>query len=195
MTHAEIREALINLDITMQVLEEEYIENGGEITTSTEQKEAQIESLKHLLKTDAVDSLGRWLKGKQDNVKSLQAEKAYIDRRIQAEKRTSEYIMSLIHTAMVAAGEEKVKGQNGYSFALSQSTTTSVDQELLEEKWQAEVENLAREAGMPDYVTISLKAKKSLVPEGLELPDIFQQTTTDTVAFRKPKKATEPENS
>ena len=64
MNNNEIKAALAALSETMFLLEEEYMENGGEVTEYTATMEANIERLKILLTTEGVDSLGRWMKSK-----------------------------------------------------------------------------------------------------------------------------------
>ena len=65
MNNKDINAALAALNEGMCLLEEEYIENGGEVTETTEAMEAQIESIRTLLEGEGIDSLGRWLKTKE----------------------------------------------------------------------------------------------------------------------------------
>ena len=57
MNNNDIKYALAELSTTMFLLEEEYMENGGEVTEYTATMEANIERLKVLLTTEGVDSL------------------------------------------------------------------------------------------------------------------------------------------
>ena len=92
MNNAEIREALSRLQEMEFLLEEEYANNGGEVTDYTEQQEMCIEALREMLTTDGVDSLGRWLKAKEDQIVSLKAEKDNITRKIKKCEGTIEFI-------------------------------------------------------------------------------------------------------
>ena len=49
MNNKDINAVLAALNESVFLLEEEYMENGGEVTESTEQQEQYIESLKALL--------------------------------------------------------------------------------------------------------------------------------------------------
>ena len=68
MNNTEIREALSKLQQMEYFLEEEYENNGGEVNDYTEQQEASIAALRELLTTEGIDSLGRWLKAKEDEI-------------------------------------------------------------------------------------------------------------------------------
>ena len=91
-------------------MEEEYIENGGEVTDQTLAMEENIERMKVLLTTDGVDSLGRWLKSKEDQMKTLKAEKESVTRQIKSCENTIDYIKEMVNMVLVATGQEKVKG-------------------------------------------------------------------------------------
>lgn len=79
MNNTEINNAIAELYRTANTLEELYIENEGEVTEDSAQLEEQLEAIKTLLNGDGIDSLGRWLKGKEDERATLKAEKAAIE--------------------------------------------------------------------------------------------------------------------
>lgn len=187
MNNNEIKEAISILYATANQLENEYIENEGEVTESTEAKEAQIEAVKELLNGDGIDSLGRWLKAKEDEIKTLKAEKDYISRRIAACSNTIDYIKWMVGQVLRSTGVEKAKGLNGYAFAQYTSDTCKADSALLKERFHEQALKAIHEAGIPDYVTLTLGASSSLVPEGQELPDVFVRTISDTCKFTKPR--------
>ena len=193
MTNNEIKDAISILYATANELENEYIENGGEMTESTESKEAQIEAVKELLNGEGIDSLGRWLKAKEDEKKSLKAEKDYISRRITACDNTIDYIKWMVGQVLRSTGQEKVKGSNGYAFAQYTSETTKADSAVLKDRYYEQALKAIHEAGIPDYVTLTLGASVSLVPEGAELPDVFIHTSTETCKFTKPRAAAKKE--
>ena len=194
MDYKEMNQVLADLNQAMVTLEETYIENEGEVTEETEQMEAQISGLKELLTHDGIDLLGGWLKAKEDKKKSLKAEKDYITRQVAAIDETIEFIKDKITEVMKMTGQEKIKGDRGYSFTASHSVKTEVDKDVLKKNYEDKVEKAIREAGVPAYVGVSLtasstKANELGVLEGDE--EIFSTTEKDTVIFRKPKASKE----
>lgn len=185
-----MKKVLADLDQAMATLEEIYIENEGEVTEETEQMEAQVSGLKELLTTDGIDLLGAWLKSKEDKKKSLKAEKDYITRQMAAVDDTIDFIKTQVNHVLVSTGQEKVKGDRGYSFAATTSVKTEVDKDVLKYNYDFKVEQAIRAAGIPDYVGFSLtasstKAKEVGVQEGDE--DIFVTTEKPSVRFTKPR--------
>lgn len=190
MTTREIQAAESILSRVSYELENEYIENEGEITDSTEAKEQQIMALRQLLCTEGIDTLGRWLKAKEDKVKAIKAEKDYLTRRQKAEEETMDYIKGQIYNLMTECGEDKLKGSCGYSFAPYLSKTTTVNKDILKEQFQSKVETALRNQGIitPD-ITITLGASVKNVPEGVDLPDYFSVTERPSCKFTKPRAA------
>lgn len=194
MDYKEMNQVLADLNQAMVTLEETYIENEGEVTEETEQMEAQISGLKELLTHDGIDLLGGWLKAKEDKKKSLKAEKDYITRQVAAIDETIEFIKDKITEVMKMTGQEKIKGDRGYSFTASHSVKTEVDKDVLKALYADKVEEAIRAAHIPAYVGVSLtasstKANELGVLEGDE--EIFSTTEKDTVTFRKPKASKE----
>lgn len=186
MNNRDINAALAALNEATFILEDEYMENGGEVTESTEAQEEYIESLKALLEEEGIDSLGRWLKGKEDQIKTLKAERDHVTRQIKKTEEGIEYIKSQIYNVLTAIGKEKVKG-TFYSFAPAISTKTEVDKEILEEKYLG-VANQALETILPPWVSFKLSASVKAVPEREEgLPSEFKVVTTQTCKFIKPR--------
>ncbi len=194
MDYKELNQVLADLDQAMFTLEDLYIEGEGEVTEETEQMEAQISGLKELLTKDGIDLLGGWLKAKEDKKKSLKAEKDYITRQMSAIDETIEFIKDKITEVMKATGQEKIKGDRGYSFTASHSAKTDVDKDVLKKNYEDKVEKAIRAAGVPAYVGVSLTASCSKVgDDGLSECDenLFVITEKDTVTFRKPKASKE----
>lgn len=192
MNYKDIKEAqaeLFNLSIN---LEDEYCENGGEVTETTESMEQRIAALQDLLLNDGVDALGRWLKSTEDAIKALKAERDSIARQMKAKEQTIDFIKSQIHDILVDAGVEKVKGTT-YSFAVAKSVTTSVDKDMLKDMFMSAIESRLRGADkvIPDDVTITLGASVSALPEGSELPAYYERTEKDTCKFTKPRASKE----
>ena len=185
MNNKDINAAIAALNEAVFYLEEEYEMNGGEVTEETEAQEEYIETLKSLLEDEGIDSLGRWLKSKEDSIKALKAERDSVTRQIKKTEEGIEFIKSQIFNVMTAIGKDKVKG-TFYSFAPTISRKTEVDKNILEEKYSGIV-NQALEQILPEWVTIKLSASVKAVPEGMELPDIFKVVETPTCKFVKPR--------
>ena len=186
MNNNEIKAALAALDEVTSFLIEEYEENGGEVTESTEQKEQQIEYLKSLLEEEGIDSLGRWLKSKEDLIKTLKAERDSVTRQIKKTEDGIEYIKSQIYQVLTAIGKDKVQG-TFYSFAPAISRKTEVDKEVLEDKYLSIVNN-ALEQILPPWVTYKISASVKAIPGDCEeLPSEFKVIETPTCKFTKPR--------
>lgn len=190
MDYKELNQVLATLDQAINTLEETYIENEGEVTEETEQMEAEISGLQELLSTEGIDLLGGWLKAKEDKKKSLKAERDYITRQMSAIDETIDFIKDKVTEVMKATGQDKIKGDRGYSFTASHSVKTEVDKDVLKALYADKVEEAIRAAHIPAYVGVSLtasstKANELGVLEGDE--EIFSTTEKDTVTFRKPK--------
>lgn len=194
MDYKEMNQVLATLDQATIALEETYMENEGEITEETEQMEQEISGLQELLTTEGIDLLGGWLKAKEDKKKSLKAEKDYITRQISAIDETIDFIKDKVTEVMKATGQDKIKGDRGYSFTATHSVKTDVDKDVLKALYADKVEEAIRAAHIPAYVSVSLtasstKANELGVLEGDE--EIFSTTEKDTVTFRKPKASKE----
>lgn len=193
MNNNDIKSALAALSETMFLLEEEYMENGGEVTEYTATMEANIERLKILLTTEGVDSLGRWMKSKEDALKALKAEKDSVNRQIKSCENTIEYIKKMVNNVLVSTEQEKVKG-TFYSFAATTSETTSVDKETLNKTFLKAVEKKLRggkKPVIPADVTITLGASITKVPEGAEIPAYYIKNSKPSVCFTKPRASKE----
>lgn len=186
MDYKELQDILSTLEYTSYKLEETYVENEGEVTEETELMEGEITAMKTLLNTEGVDLLGRWLKGKEDRKKALKAEKDYLTRQMEAIDKTIEFIKSQMFKVMVATGQEKIKGDLGYTFATAISTKTEVDKELLKEYYQEAVNEALKDI-LPADVSVTLTASVSKVEEGAELPGYYNRTETPTIRFTKPR--------
>lgn len=185
-TYQELQDALARVARLSYDLEDKYIENDGEVTEETQNMEAEIADLQDLLSGDGIDLLGRWLKSKEDELKTYKAEKEAAARRMKSVENTIDFVKSKITEVLKATDQQKVKGVF-YSFAQAVSNTTKVDTDILNQRYLAVAEDAIRAAGVPAYVTMKLDAKVSLVPEGEDIPDIFTITTKDTVRFTKPR--------
>ena len=194
MDYKELNQVLATLDQAIIALEETYMENEGEITEETEQMEQEISGLQELLTTEGIDLLGGWLKAKEDKKKSLKAEKDYITRQMAAIDETIDFIKDKVTEVMKATGQDKIKGDRGYSFTATHSVKTDVDKDVLKALYADKVEEAIRAAHIPAYIGVSLTASSTKANElGIMEGDgeIFCTTEKDTVTFRKPKASKE----
>lgn len=194
MDYKEMNQVLVNLDQAINTLEETYMENEGEITEETEQMEQEISGLQELLTTEGIDLLGGWMKAKEDKKKSLKAEKDYITRQMAAIDETIDFIKDKVTEVMKVTGQEKIKGDRGYSFTATHSVKTDVDKDVLKALYADKVEEAIRAAHIPAYISVSLTASSTKANELGVLDgdkEIFSTTEKDTVTFRKPKASKE----
>ena len=190
MDYKELNQVLVNLDQAINTLEDLYIEGEGEVTEETEQMEDHISGLKELLTRDGIDLLGGWLKAKEDRKKTLKAEKDYITRQMAAIDESIEFIKGKVNEVLVATGQEKIKGDRGYSFAATTSVKTEVDKDVLKTIYADRIEEAIRAAHIPAYVGVTLTASSSKaaafgIVEGDE--EIFHTTEKPSVRFTKPR--------
>ena len=194
MNNKEINSLIESLNASMWAFENYMVENDGVCDEASDQMEEQIGILKDLLTTEGIDSLGRWLKAKEDEIKSLKAEKDYITRKINAATGTIDYIKTQMNKILTAAQMEEIKGANGYKFQVTTSIKTEVDKEILKELFLDKVEKKLRGGKnpvIPADVTFSLGASVSLVPEGAVLPSYYKRTSSPSCKFTKPRASKE----
>ena len=194
MNNKEINSMIESLNASMWAFENYMVENDGVSDEASDQMEEQIGILKELLTTEGIDSLGRWLKAKEDEIKSLKAEKDYITRKINAATGTIDYIKSQMNKLLKASGMEEIKGANGYKFQVTTSTKTEVDKEILKTIYADRIEEAIRAAHIPAYVGVTLtasstKAAELGIVEGDE--EIFHTTEKPSVRFTKPRASKE----
>ena len=194
MNNKEINSMIESLNAAMWAFENYMVENDGVCDEASDQMEEQIGILKDLLTTEGIDSLGRWLKAKEDEIKSLKAEKDYITRKINAATGTIDYIKSQMNKLLKASGMEEIKGANGYKFQVTTSTKTEVDKDVLKTIYADRIEEAIRAAHIPAYVGVTLtassaKAAEFGIVEGDE--EIFHTTEKPSVRFTKPRASKE----
>ena len=190
MNNKEINSLIESLNASMWAFENYMVENDGVCDEASDQMEEQIGILKELLTTEGIDSLGRWLKAKEDEIKSLKAEKDYITRKINAATGTIDYIKTQMNKILTAAQMEEIKGANGYKFQVTTSTKTEVDKDVLKTIYADRIEEAIRAAHIPAYVGVTLtassaKAAEFGIVEGDE--EIFHTTEKPSVRFTKPR--------
>lgn len=194
MNNKEINSLIESLNASMWAFENYMVENDGVCDEASDQMEERIGILKELLTTEGIDSLGRWLKAKEDEIKSLKAEKDYITRKINAATGTIDYIKTQMNKILTAAQMEEIKGSNGYKFQVTTSTKTEVDKDVLKTIYADRIEEAIRAAHIPAYVGVTLtasstKAAEFGIVEGDE--EIFHTTEKPSVRFTKPRASKE----
>lgn len=194
MNNKEINSLIESLNASMWAFENYMVENDGVCDEASDQMEERIGILKDLLTTEGIDSLGRWLKAKEDEIKSLKAEKDYITRKINAATGTIDYIKTQMNKILTAAQMEEIKGANGYKFQVTTSTKTEVDKDVLKTIYADRIEEAIRAAHIPAYVSVTLtasstKAAEFGIIEGDE--EIFHTTEKPSVRFTKPRASKE----
>lgn len=194
MNNKEINSLIESLNASMWAFENYMVENDGVCDEASDQMEEQIRILKELLTTEGIDSLGRWLKAKEDEIKSLKAEKDYITRKINAATGTIDYIKTQMNKILTAAQMQEIKGANGYKFQVTTSTKTEVDKDVLKTIYADRIEEAIRAAHIPAYVGVTLtasstKAAELGIVEGDE--EIFHTTEKPSVRFTKPRASKE----
>ena len=194
MNNKEINSLIESLNASMWAFENYMVENDGVCDEASDKMEEQIGILKDLLTTEGIDSLGRWLKAKEDEIKSLKAEKDYITRKINAATGTIDYIKTQMNKILTAAQMEEIKGANGYKFQVTTSTKTEVDKDVLKTIYADRIEEAIRAAHIPAYVGVTLtassaKAAEFGIVEGDE--EIFHTTEKPSVRFTKPRASKE----
>ena len=187
MNNQEINDAIRELDRISWELDNAFAENGGEITEELQNGLDQRENIRILLEGEGIDSLGRWLKSVEDRKAALKAEAKVIANRVKACDNSIDYVKRQIRSVLDVLQQDKAKG-TCYSFTASDSHKVETDSALLKSIYYDQALQAIHDAGIPEYVGLSLTASSGKVPEGEELPVFFTVVDTPTVTFRKPSK-------
>ena len=192
-TYQDIKSALAALTALSAELENAYLENGGEVTAETEELEAQIAAISDLLEGEGIDTLGRWLKAKEDELATYKAEKAVADRKIKSVQNTMDFVKEIIGQVLRATGREKVKGAF-YTFSQYTSTKTSYKADAVDADYLELATEAARKAGLPDYIDVALKTTATRIADWsvsheYEGANYLVVDSTETCKFTKPRKA------
>ena len=187
--YKDIREALYRLKALQFALVNEYEENGGEITEETTKKEQMMESIKFMLENGGVDHLARVLNSVKSDIEDRKAEQEFLKRQQNKAEKFQEDVLECINIAMEELGEEKMKGEFGYSFTQHIASSTKPDNKLIKEMYYKEVERVIRESKVcPDHITFTLSASSSLLKKGEDMPDYLVTTSRKRATYRKPLK-------
>ena len=187
MNYQDIQSALAALYHTTNNFNEMMEETGGEYTPEAEELDSMKQALEDLLSTEGVDSLGRWLKAKEDEKATYKAEKAAADRRIKTVDKTIDFIKHEIGRILRVTGQEKVKG-TFYTFKQAVSKSTSFDAEALDAQYLDLVTEAARNAGLPASIDVALKTTATRLAADENLASLVSVDETETSSFLKPKK-------
>lgn len=196
MQYKDINDAIAALSITARNLEEAYIEAGGEVTPETETLEEIKVQLLELLNGDGIDTLGRWLKAKEDERATYKAEKAAAERRIKSVENTIDFIKEKVGEVLRATGQEKAKGAF-YSFAQYESVRRGIAQDLFDGHFSEAVDAIRAEGLVPAWVKVTLSTNASTIDEYIErtgddTPSLFvTEERRNTSKYTKPRAAKE----
>ena len=185
MKYNDIQDALATLARLSELLEDQYVENEGEVTEETEELEERKAAIQDLLQNDGIDALGRWLKVKEDEVKMWKAEKAAADRKVKAAQNSVDFVKAKIAEVMAATGMEKAKGAY-YSFSKYVSEKSAVNQDEVDRLYLDIATSAAHDAGLPAYIDVVLKTNTTALKEW-GATDLLDVTTGDAVRFTKPR--------
>lgn len=189
MRYKDIRDALYRLKATQFALNNEYEENGGEVTEATLNKEQMIADIRLMLENGGVDKLARVLNSVKSDIEQYKAEQDYLKRQQKKSENFQEDILECINIALEGLGQEKIKGDFGYSFTQHIASSTKPDTKMIREMYFTDVERVIRESGVvPDHITFTLSASSTLLKEGEDMPDYFTTTSRARATYRKPKK-------
>lgn len=192
MTTHEIDALLLALSAGSRELEEAYVETAGEVTPETEALDNKLAAVTELLTTEGVDSLGRWLKAKQDEIAAAKAEKAAADARLKSLQKTEDYIKWKIAEVLRQTGTEKVKGTY-YSFSQAVAVKSTVKTDALNDAYLNLVRVAAHAHGLPDWCDVTLKTTTTEIKDSgdPEAAAFMQIDETPSVRFTKPRAAKE----
>ena len=170
-------------------LNNEYEDNGGEVTESTIDKEEMIATIKYMLENGGTDKLARLLNSVRADIEQYKDEQKFLKRQQEKCENFQEDILECTDIAMRALGKEKLKGDFGYSFTQHIASSTKPDQKLIRELFYKDVEKAIRDAKVcPDHITFTLSASCNMLKEGEDMPDYFTTTSKSRATFRKPLK-------
>ena len=190
MNNQDITTLLEQLTTVQRNYESELEGNGGEITETVLGYEDEMKAIQDTLTGDGIDALGEWLCAKEDEKQRCKDRKAKEDARIKAIDRCIDYIKGRIRQVMDVTGQASYKGDY-YGFTAYDSVTTTANKRAIAERFGDIAEKAVRAAGIPDYITVTLGASVKLVPDGIDLPEVFDRAESETVKFNKPRRAIE----
>lgn len=190
MNNQDITKLLEQLTTVQRNYEAELEGNGGEITETVLGYEEEMQAIQDTLTGDGIDALGEWLCAKEDEKQRAKDRKAREDARIKSIDRCIDYIKFRIREVMERTGQAAYKGDY-YGFTAYDSVTTTANKRAIAERFGDIAEKAVRAAGIPDYITVTLGASVKMVPEGIDLPEVFDRTDSETVKFNKPRRAIE----
>lgn len=189
LKYKDIRDAIFRLKAVQFALNNEYEDNGGEVTESTIDKEEMIATIKYMLENGGTDKLARLLNSVRADIEQYKDEQKFLKRQQEKCENFQEDILECTDIAMRALGKEKLKGDFGYSFTQHIASSTKPDQKLIRELFYKDVEKAIRDAKVcPDHITFTLSASCSMLKEGEDMPDYFTTTSKSRATFRKPLK-------
>lgn len=190
MEYREIKTLLEQLSELKDRREDTLIDNGGEITEDVLNIEKEIEGIVLKLLDDGIDDLGRWLYYLQSKEEMLKAEAVSISAKRKANVASMDFILAMIDLILIKTERKKVKGTL-YSFTEQICTTVSSDDEAIKNEYLQIAEKAIRDAGVPDYIKLSISGNVTAAKSLEEMPLFFRVTSKPRAKFTKPRKAAE----
>ena len=185
--YRDIMDALHTLTEIQFALDNEYEENGGEVTESTSYKEEMKEAILYMLDNGGVDELARLLNSAKAKDEQYKEEMKFIKRQQEQNEKFQDDILEGINVAMEFLGQDKMRGKLGYSFTQHIASSTKPDNKLIKDLFYKDIERVIREAKVcPEHITFTLSASSSKLKAGEGMPDYFTTTTRARATFRKP---------
>ena len=190
MEYKEIKQLLDKLSELTGVREEILYENGGEFTDEVNEIEQEIRTIASNLLNEGIDDLGRWLYSLQAKEDMLKAESASISAKRRANTATIDFVLGIIDMILISTGRAEAKGKL-YSFKEQVSTTVVSDDEAIRNKYLQIAEKAIRDAGVPDYIKLSLSGNVTAAKQLDDIPEFFKLTMRPRAKFTKPRKSSE----
>ena len=189
-------------DCASDALAEEYENNGGEVTETTERMQSEVDELARL-KREVVDQVlsapddyaaivknaeaqKRVLEAELKAVKEEQAKVlARIEARIKRKERKIAWFKENIHEAMKLAEIEKICGartENRFTIYIKKSESIQTDDEVLLKPFEARIKELTD--SLPSWITVKTGISKVALKDEENLPDGATVIPSETIQIR-----------
>ena len=189
-------------DAARAALEEEYENNGGEMTEQTEHMQAELDELERIKREvvdevlSAPDDYAAIVKNAEAQKKVLEAELkavkdeqakvlARIESRIKRKQAKIEWFKGNIAEAMKLAEINKIGGaktNNRFTIYFQDSTSIETDEEKLLAPYNGEVEALV--SRLPKWLTVKTSINKTALKAEEKLPEGADKVTNKTLQIK-----------
>lgn len=189
-------------DCAKAALEEEYENNGGEMTETTEQMQAELDELERIKNEvvaevlSAPDDFAAIVKNAEAQKKVLEAElkavkeeqakvTAKIEARIKRKQSKIDWFKDNILEAMKLAEVQKIGGartENRFTIWIGESTSMETDEETLLNPYNDRIKAFIE--GLPKWVKVTTGINKTALKAEAELPAGAAIVTNKTLNIR-----------